>query len=387
MSVFFTNIALPKNELSNTNTWAILTNVNFKACLKHSLRMKKTLLFLCILSVCTACWQCKTVPQNGIITFGKNNTCLLADSSKAADLIVTDATDNIFTKITEADMCIQMKKNYPSETFRSQILNDYMEYLQKDVANFTNDEAAFVNSTMSEVYELTEKTVPSTFPKKINILKTKGKHYGDGVYYTREDCIIVPADALKTQNKEAFLGTMIHEVFHIFSRLNPEKRKELYHLIGFEHLASSNLSIPTNLRNRVLLNPDGVDFQYFIRLQLAPDKEIKAIPIIYSNEMTFKKGKMEFFNYLKFELFEIKENEKGWEIITQKDGSSTLNIKELPDFWRQIRENTQYIIHPDEVLADNFMFLILSEKNKNTQNKFSLEGKRLLEDIKKTIHP
>jgi hypothetical protein len=387
MSVFFINIALPKNESSNTKTKANKKNVILKADIKHSLRMKKIVFFLCMLSICTACWQCKTVPKNGIITLSKNNTCTLADSSKAADLIIADATDNIFAKITEADMCIQMKKNYPSETFRSQILNDYMEYLQKDVTNFTDDEAAFVNTTMNEVYQLTEKVLPSIFPKKINILKTKGKHYGDGVYYTREDCIIVPADALKTQDKETFLGTMIHEVFHVFSRLNPEKRKELYHLIGFEHLGTGNLGIPTSLRNRVLLNPDGVDFQYFIRLQLSPDKEIKAIPIIYSNEMTFKKSKTEFFNYLKFELFEIKDNERGWEVVTKKDGSSTLNIKELPDFWRQIRDNTQYIIHPDEVMADNFMFLILSEKNKNTQNKFSLEGKRLLEEIKKTIHP
>jgi hypothetical protein len=344
--------------------------------------MKKTLFFsIYTLFICASCWKCKSNKINNAYELSKKQSFVLADSSKAASLIISDDTDNIFAKITEADMCIQMKKNYPSETFRSQILDDYMNFLQKDVANFSTEEAIFVAKTMKEVFKLTAKINENIFPDKINIIKTNGKHYGDGVYYTRENCIIVPADVLKKQDKDDFLGTMIHEVFHVYSRLHPEKRKILYELIGYQHLEKNKLVIPTLLRNRILLNPDGVDYQYVISLQLSPDKEIKAMPIIYSNEVAFKKSKPNFFNYLKFELFEIRKTNAVWEVVTKKDGSSTLNIKELPDFWRQIRDNTQYIIHPDEVLADNFMFLILSQKNKNTQDKFSSEGKKLIEEM------
>ena len=307
------------------------------------------------------------------------------DSLKAAELITTDVTDNIFEKMTEADMCIQMKKNYPAETFHSQIVSDYSTFLQKDVENFTPDEAIFVKNTMKDVFYWCSKISNDIFPAKINIIKTKGKHYGDGVYYTRENCIIVPADVLKSKGKDAFFSTMIHEVFHIYSRLNPEKREKLYSLIGFQRL-EGNLIVGEPLKSRILLNPDGVDFHYFINLQTAPDKEIKAIPIIHSTEQTYKKNKPNFFNYLKFDLFEIKTvKTRISEIVTKKDGSSTLNIKDLPDFWRQIRENTEYIIHPDEILADNFMFLVKEQKDKSTSEKFTPEGKVLLEEIKNII--
>ena len=342
-------------------------------------------IFINIFIFCTACWQCKTTNVAGGLALDKNHQLFLTDSTKAAELIVIDATDNIFEKMTEVDMCVQMKKNYPAETFHNQIVSDYASFLQQDVAGFTDDEAAYVNSTMKEVFYYCEKISKGIFPTKLNIIKTKGKHYGSGVYYTRENCIIVPADVLKNKGKEEFFSTMIHEVFHVYSRLNPEKREKLYELIGFRQL-QENLILSDLLKNRVLLNPDGIDFRYYINLQIAPDKEIKAVPIIYSNEPTFKKNKANFFNYLKFELFEIKTiNPKTVEIVTKKDGSSTLNLKELPDFWRQIRENTQYIIHPDEILADNFMFLVKEQKDKSVTEKFNQEGKNLIEEIRNII--
>jgi hypothetical protein len=129
------------------------------------------------------------------------------------------------------------------------------------------------------------------------------------------------------------------------------------------------------------LNPDGTDFKYYITLQVAPDKEIKAIPIIYSNAAKFNPKKPDFFNYLKFELFELQNMQRGFIVATKKDGTSTLNMKELPDFQRQIRDNTGYIIHPDEILADNFMFLALAQKDKKRNDKFSNEGKALLQLI------
>lgn len=341
--------------------------------------------FIYIFFICTACWQCKTSNVSGALELSKNNQILLIDSTKAAEMIITDDTDNIFEKMTDADMCIQMKKNYPAETFHSQIKSDYNAFLQKDVGNFTPDEAVFVKNTMEDVFYWCSKISKDIFPAKINIIKTKGKHYGDGVYYTRENCIIVPADVLKNKEKDAFFSTMIHEVFHVYSRFHAEKREKLYNLVGFQRL-EGNLIVGEPLKSRILLNPDGVNFHYFINLQIAPDKEIKAVPIIHSNEPTYKKTKTSFFKYLKFDLFEIKTVKINIsEIVTKKDGSSTLNIKDLPDFWRQIRENTQYIIHPDEILADNFMFLVKEQKDKSVSENFTPEGKKLLEEIKNII--
>ena len=37
-----------------------------------------------------------------------------------------------------------------------------------------------------------------------------------------------------------------------------------------------------------------------------------------------------------------------------------------PDYWRQIRRNTQYIIHPEEIIADNFSMMLTNAKVTNT---------------------
>ena len=53
-------------------------------------------------------------------------------------------------------------------------------------------------------------------------------------------------------------------------------------------------------------------------------------------------------------------------------------------FFDQIKFNTQYIIHPDEILADNFMILAMHKKY---PDRYSLDeqGLALLEQIKNTL--
>jgi hypothetical protein len=335
---------------------------------------------LCVFIICCGL-SCKTTKaiKDAPLFLDKEKSIVFCDSLKSADLIITDNTDDIFGKMTVTDMSIQMKRNFNSDYSTADITNDYLTYVQKDVTSFSPSDMEFVQAAMEKAFTLCQKISPSIFPKQINLIKTKSRNYGDGVYFTRENCIIIPANVLREKKADDFLGTMLHEIFHVYSRLNPTKRTALYELIGFRHVnEAAAFEIPEPLKSQILLNPDGTDFKYYITLQTAPDKEIKAIPIIYSNSAKFNAKKPDFFNYLKFELFEIQNMARGFIVATKKDGSSTLNMKELPDFNRQIRDNTGYIIHPDEILADNFMFLALAQKDKSRNDKFSNEGKELL---------
>lgn len=343
---------------------------------------------LIAMALICAAQSCKTgasasLNQPNYLGKGKKQAYTLVDSTKAADLIITDNTDDIFNKMTTADMSIQMKRNYNSDYLPADIANDYLTFVQKDVSTFKPDEIEFVNEQMAKAFDLCQKISPNIFPKNINIIKTKSRYYGDGVYFTRENCIIVPANALKEKQKEDFLNTMLHEIFHVYSRLNPEKRKALYEVIGFREInQAAQLEVPEPLKSQILLNPDGTNYRYYITLQASPDRQIKAIPIIYSSSDKFNPKKRDFFNYMRFELFEIQPAARGFIVATKKDGSSTLNIKELPDFDRQIKDNTNYIIHPDEILADNFMMLANQQPLNAVRKNFSAEGKNLLEEIR-----
>lgn len=346
--------------------------------LRHKFTLFLFLGLIALMSYGSGCSSSKAT-KNSPFFFNKEKSIVLCDSIKSSELIAVDETDDIFGKMTVTEMCIQMKRNYSDDYTQGDITSDYLAFIKKDVTSFSETESEFVADIMKECFDLCNKVSPSIFPKNINLIKTKGRYYGDGVYFTREDCIIIPANELAKPNREQFLSTMLHEIFHVYSRKNPEKRAALYQLIGFKAIEPNiNVAIPEPLKSRILLNPDGTNFLYYITLQMAPDKEIKVVPIIYANADKYNSKKPAFFNYLVFELFELQPMARGWAVQATKEGKSTLNLKDLPDFHRQIRDNTGYIIHPDEVLADNFSFLMLAGKDKKRNDKFSKEGKELL---------
>ena len=64
---------------------------------------------------------------------------------------------------------------------------------------------------------------PDIFPKEIKLIKTKANHYGQSVYYTRENCIVIPYNELDQRNEQAFLNVMIHELFPYL--LSPQSRQ------------------------------------------------------------------------------------------------------------------------------------------------------------------
>lgn len=332
--------------------------------------------FLCAFSCGTA------QPTLSEINLSPQKKLLLLDSAAAASTIVLDATDGYFEKVSAGEMSIQMKKPLAAGQTAASLREAYANFLKTDVENFTPDEAKFTIEVMEEVFKTCEAVSPGIFPKEIKLIKTKGVHYGESVYYTRENCIVIPENELQARERAAFLSTMYHEVFHVYSRMNPDKRKSLYTLIGFESIGYQNLMVPAGLAERALFNPDGVDFAQKITLQTKDGKSIEAIPIIYANNVGFTPKKPDFFGYLEFNLFQIQRDGKKWLVLTKDDGfTSTLDLKQLPDFFRQIKDNTHYIIHPDEVLADNFSFVMQSKNDPTVGSKFSPAGKQLLADV------
>jgi hypothetical protein len=310
-----------------------------------------------------------------------NKRITFLDSLFAAKAILVDTTDQFFEHITTTDMMIQMKMGYDAGLSKAALMDDFKQFLRQDVTTFFSSERKMMEDIFKTLYNSVATINPNIFPTRLNLIRTAAKHYGNGVYYTRENCIIIPKDALDTINISGLEETMAHELFHVYSRLNPDKKTKLYQLIGFSKL-DMPLTVPEPLKSRILLNPDGTDYAYTITLTLADGKKTKAVPIIYSSESKYMAGsKPQFFNYLKFDLFPIEKEGKGYKVIANADATSSISIPDT-DYFKQIKQNTNYIIHPDEILADNFMLLINSQKDTAVTSQLNAEGKKLLEDMK-----
>lgn len=327
-------------------------------------------------------FQCQSQTPIREIRLDGKHIALLLDSTAAAKAITTDRYDRYFDLVGASEMSIQMRKPLAEGQTRATLLPDYIEFLKSDVVGFDYKESKFVEEVMEKVFKTCESVAPGLFPDTLRLIKTKGTHYGDGVWYTREKDIIIPANELESRKTNPFTTTVFHEVFHVISRIRPAKSAELYRLIGFQGIGLDKLHLPDALAERVMYNPDGVDFAQKITLQTETGA-IEAIPIIFSKEVGNQAGQDQFFSYVEFNLYQITPNPDGtWTVLTKEDGfTSLLNMDKLPDFFRQIRDNTGYIIHPDEVLADNFSFIMNNQRNPALTAKFSKEGKQLLVEM------
>jgi hypothetical protein len=336
-----------------------------------------------IFVLCSFLLACRTDKKNTEIQLSGTQKVFLLDSIAASNALVKDDIEKFFDKIQPVDMMIQMKKSYDSTANREVILSDYKVFIQHDVESFTAKESEFLAKVMSEAYTLSNSLSTKIFPEEIRLVKTKGKHYGDDTYYTRENLIIIPKAALVKPNYEEFLKVMLHEISHIYTRLHPSIKAELYAAIGFKHIAQK-LDINDSLRQRILMNPDGIDENWATVLTLDGGKEAFAVPIIYANEFVFKKEKQDFFQYLGWNYYEITPSVSGNKLAVQTIGKmqkSTLSTVGINQLFKD-KFNTDYIIHPDEIIADNFAITLLSHKNPKILLPLTEGGRKLIETIK-----
>ncbi len=281
-------------------------------------------------------------------------------------------------------MAIQMKMPLDSQMSRTALLAKYQDYLQKDVSNFSPIEASFIQTVMQQAIDDCCTLWPGLLPPKIELIKTNGRHYGNGVFYTRENRIIIPENELQNQDNELMYQVMIHEVFHLISRRHPVLRKQLYALFGFVLTPESRQYKITDevLSSRILLNPDGVVRNYAILLPLEGADTVQAIPLLKSVAPTYQASLPAYFNYMDFGLYPLEPAAAGWQLR-----ATPLSPEQMTGFYQQIGDNTDYIIHPDEIVAENFTLLVLREngKLKRPAKRLSPKGAQLLDSLQARI--
>lgn len=234
---------------------------------------------------------------------------------------------------------------------------DVLKAAQKAVRPWTEAEAARLSKILQGLRApLNEFELP--WPEQILFIKTSGAEE-DGAAYTRQNAVVLPERMLRSPD-EALRRLVVHELFHVASRQDAEFRDRLYGLIGFVRLA--NLDLPKNVAARRLTNPDAPRIEHGIRLG-----ERMYVPVLLSAAAKFNpRNPGGLFRYLRFRLYEVEQRDGVWRGVEREGAPSLLapNLKSpeanlwTKSFFDQVGRNTRYIIHPEEILADNFVELI-----------------------------
>lgn len=234
---------------------------------------------------------------------------------------------------------------------------DVLRHAAAQVVAWSDDEVRRVTMAAESLRKRLEPfRVP--LPAQVLLIQTNGKEEGEAAY-CRYPAVILPRKVVAGGGGLERL--LAHELFHIVSRHDPRLRARLYALIGFQ--ACSPIVAPAALADRKLTNPDAPLWDNVISLEVA-GRKLTATPILFASVEKFDpQAGGSLFKYLQFRMLVV-ERAAGGEWTAKLDNAKPelLNPKEIDDFQRQIGRNTGYIIHPDEILADNFAHLVLGKE-------------------------
>lgn len=196
-------------------------------------------------------------------------------------------------------------------------------------------------------------------PRETLLIQTNGRDEADAAY-CRYPAVILPRK-LVAQNEAGLERLLAHELFHIVSRHDPALRAKLYAIVGFT--ACEPIVPPPTLRDRKITNPDAPIWDNVITLAVG-ERKVVATPILLASIEKFDpQAGGTLFKYLQFRALVVEQDAAGkWSPKLTDGAPELLDPRQIDDYSRQIGRNTGYVIHPDEILADNFTHLVLRKE-------------------------
>lgn len=281
----------------------------------------------------------------GVAAFGAEPPAISFATVEEGRAILT-TRDEFVARLSAFDRAARVK------TAQEVSEEQFLRFVGENVLPWTPKDKEAVTAAWNELRpKLSKWDLP--LPRKIPFIRTTGNEEG-GQAYTRGTAIVLMKDTLEKTNPGALVEIITHELFHVLTRNAVELRPRLYGVIGF--VPCTEPALPASLDRRRLTNPDAPTNSFCIRLQSAGE-EVLALPFLYSRSEKYDPERGgDFFQYLQFVFLRMNAKEASGEPVFMRPN-------EVSGFHEQIGKNTNYIIHPEEILADNFRFLILEKKD------------------------
>jgi hypothetical protein len=250
-------------------------------------------------------------------------------------------------QLSDFEMGARQKTTAPTN------LKEFLDFAAGAVRPWTAEEKAawtVVVDKLSDAMKGLNLRVPN-----IDLIKTSGEEEF-GAAYTRRHAIMFPesmASLPATDSRRAYF-LLAHEVFHVLSRTDSLLRDDLYALLGFK--AVDGFEYPAELEDRRISNPDAFEYLHTLTVQ-SGSETLDVMPLIQSllplNEVIQLPN---FFDALDIVLLSVDAGtgealrDSNGDLIKYNFG----NTNWVPLMLR----NSPFIIHPEEVLADNFATLM-----------------------------
>lgn len=274
------------------------------------------------------------------------STVELLDSAGAA---VVNAQSDVYTRaLTPFDLQLRLGQATGATE------KDYLERAAIQVRDWPKEEQGKLKQAFGEIeIFLREKQIKLSLPATIQLIKTAGKEEFGAEGYTRANRIILCTGP----HQEISSHLVAHELFHVYSRFNEQKRDNIYAIFGFKKCNRINTAAAMN--GMVITNPDCPFTEHYITL------ETKGKPMDMVLQLYSRKAYREDYtlgDYANVGLLQVEGGDKDKKPVLKGGNGMVYSLEAIPDLFRQISTNTSYVLHPEEISAEHFAMWVVKQE-------------------------
>ena len=260
-----------------------------------------------------------------------------ADAKEAAELLLGNR--DYYDNLTQNDL-----------NFRLQKLGGTLEELEALVAqqtrDFTDAEKARIDQSMTLIQQNCAER-GYTLPPMDDIVfaKTTMHEECDAGAYTHDTQIYLGERMMQygfndDPAVQAFFDTVVaHELFHCLTRNHPDFREAMYAILGFTVVDDDYVFAP-EIRDMIIANPDVGHHNSYAAFDI--NGRMTNCVVVFTTQKPFAQAGDSFFDEMVTGLVPI------------DDMTTMYTADEAANFWDVFGRNTDYVIDPEETLADNF---------------------------------
>ena len=276
-----------------------------------------------------------------------------ASASEGKDLLLSN--DTYYAGFSQNDLDFRVQKTGAT-------MEEYQAFAAEQVLDFTDEEKALFDGCLAEM-ELTLVERGYTLPPlgEVVFVKTTGAEECHVAAYTHGTTIFVSTDLLallsdpsiadEEQNLLPYI--LWHELFHCLTRCNPDFRADMYKLIHFT-VHDEDYVLPPSVMDYHISNPD-VEHHDSSALFNIDGRDVECFTDFVTTQH-FESAGDEFFDYSTTALVPV-------------DGTDTFYTPDqATNFDEVFGRNTDYVVDPEECMADNFSLALTFGMDGNDGN-------------------
>jgi len=202
-------------------------------------------------------------------------------------------------------------------------------------------------------------------PKEVLLVNSDGRE-SDDAPYTRAHAVVLPGGGVGASWRHSEDELLAHELFHVVSRHDPALATRLYATLGFEPAAP--LQWPPQWLPLRIANPDAPHHRHLMRTHIE-GRDVALMPLLVATRPQLDRNKRETLQtVLDLRLLEVLPGRPGvptTAILRNGEVAWHSLDSSVRDYLARQGDNTTYMHHPEETMADNIAFLVSGRKVSN----------------------